>query len=60
MKRASLLVGFALFALVVLSQSGAQATNNTFLERFSGPDVKKQGTTGRRYYQIVGGIYCPG
>ena len=46
MKRASLLVGFALFALVVLSQSGTQATNNTFLERFSGPDVKKEGTTG--------------
>jgi polyisoprenoid-binding protein YceI len=46
MKRASLLVGFALFALVVLSQSGTQATNNTFLERFSGPDVQKEGTTG--------------
>jgi len=46
MKRASLLVGFALLALVILSQSGTQATNNTFLERFSCPDVKKEGTTG--------------
>jgi len=46
MKRASLLVGFAFFAFVIFSQSGTQATNNTFLERFSGPDVKKEGTTG--------------
>jgi polyisoprenoid-binding protein YceI len=46
MKRASLLVGFAFFALVILSQSGTQATNNTFLERFSAADTKKEGTTG--------------
>src|SRR5262245_13915008 len=46
MKRASLLVGFAFFAFILFSQSGSQATNNTFFERFSEADTKKEGTTG--------------
>lgn len=36
MKRGSLLTAFALLALVVLSQSGTHAVNNTFAERFAG------------------------
>ena len=36
MKRGSLLAALALLALVVLSQSGTHAVNNTFAERFAG------------------------
>ena len=36
MKRASLLAGFAFLALVILSQTGTQAVNKTFAERFAG------------------------
>ena len=35
MKRASLLAGFALLALMVLSQTGTQAVNKAFAERFA-------------------------
>jgi len=46
MKRASLLVGFAFFAFILFSQSGSQAANQTFFERFSAADTRKEGTTG--------------
>lgn len=36
MKRARLLAGLALFALAIFSQTGTQATNKTFAERFGG------------------------
>lgn len=36
MKRVSLLLGIALFAVIVFSQTGAEAVNKTFAERFAG------------------------
>lgn len=36
MKRASLLLGITLIAFIALSQSGTQAVNRTFAERFAG------------------------
>ena len=45
MKRISLLFGIAFIAFVVLSQSGTQAVNQTFAERFAGgPAVGESGT----------------
>lgn len=36
MKRASLLLGIAFFAFIILSQTGAEATTRTFEQRFAG------------------------
>jgi polyisoprenoid-binding protein YceI len=47
MKRASVLVGIALFALFIFSNSGTQAVDQSFAERFAGGDKddKKKDTT---------------
>ncbi len=45
MKRISLLLGFALVAFIAFSETGAQAVNKTFAERFAGgPPVGDAGT----------------
>ena len=45
MKRASLLLGIAFLAFIILSQNGTEAVNQTFAERFAaGPSVGDSGS----------------